>query len=93
MKVLEPKVINHAGASIDLSQVKCFKLSSFTGIGKPNTLIIEFKKRVEYVYNPATKQYEKEELNDLTEIEFPSWDTARQYTTELEEIWQDYLNE
>ncbi|MDI9364915.1 MAG: hypothetical protein QM541_08185 [Flavobacterium sp.] len=93
MTTLSPKVISHAGASIDLSQVKCFVLSNFTGIGKPNTLTIEFKKRLEYVFNPNTKQYEKEEINDTTEIEFPSYATGRQYTNELEEIWQDYLNE
>lgn len=93
MTSLSPKIINHAGASIDLSQVKCFILSSFISIGKPNTLKIEFKKRLEYVFNPNTKQYEKEEINDYTEIEFPGYDTARQYTNELEEIWQDYLND
>ena len=93
MTSLKPKVINHAGASIDLSQVKCFRLSNFTGIGKQNTLTIEFKKRVEYIWNPTTEQNEKEEINDFTEVEFPSYDTARQYTNELEDIWQDYLND
>lgn len=92
MKPLIPKVINHVGTSIDLSQVKCFKLSYFSDIGKRNTLIVEFKKRIEHVFNPSTNQYEKEELNDTTEIEFPDWETAREYTKELDELWQDYLN-
>ena len=93
MTGLTPKIISHAGASIDLSQVKSFILCNFASIGKRNTLTIEFKKRLEYVFNPNTKQYEKEEINDLTEIEFPSYESARQHTNELEEIWQDYLND
>ena len=50
MKALIPKVINHVGTSVDLSQVKCFKLSYFSDIGKKNTVTIEFKKRIEYIF-------------------------------------------
>lgn len=92
MNTLQPKVVNHAGISVDLSQVKCFKLSPFSSINKTNTLVIEFKRRVEYIYNPSTQQYHKEEINDITELEFPDWETAWQYTDELEEIWQSYLD-
>jgi hypothetical protein len=93
MNTLKAKVINHAGVSVDLSQVKCFKLSPFSSIGKTNILVIEFKKRLEYIYNPFTETHEQQEINDFTEVEFPDWETARQYTQELEEIWQDYLDE
>lgn len=93
MKSLQPKVIHHAGVSIDISQVKCFKLSPFTSDSEIRTLIIEFKKRVEYIYNSQTEQFEKQEINDLIEVEFPDWDIAKQYTNEWEEIWQDYLTE
>jgi len=50
MKALIPKVINHVGTSVDLSQAKCFKLSYFSDIGKKNKVTIEFKKRIEYYY-------------------------------------------
>ncbi len=89
----KPRVIEHAGIAIDLAQVKCFKLSQFDGIGKPNTLTIEFKTRFEYFWNPGTEKFEKEEINEKTEVEFPSWDTAKAYSAELEEIWQSYLEE
>lgn len=88
----EPKVIEHAGVTLDFSKVKCFKLSQFDSIGKPNTLSIEFKTRLEYVWNPNSEKYEKEEINEKTEIEFPSWDSAKAYSREFEEIWQDYLD-
>jgi len=91
MKKLIPKVVYHAGASVDLSQIKCFRLTNFEGIGKRNTLTIEFKKRLEYVFNPAIEEYEKEEINDTTEIVFPDWESARQHTEEFQEIWSDYL--
>ncbi len=83
---------NVAGLSFDLSQLKCLKCSSFDTIGKPNTVVIEFKKRFEYFFNPATDQFEKEEITDFTEIEFTNWDLFRTYRRELEEIWEDYLN-
>jgi hypothetical protein len=92
MKTLAPRIISHAGVSVDLAQVKCFKLSNFSGIGKQNTLTIEFKKRIEYILNPSIGEYVKEELNDATEITFPEYEIARAYTTEWEEIWQDYLD-
>ena len=89
--VQEPKVIEHAGAIIDLSKVKCFKLNQFTDVGTPNILTIEFKSRIEYVWNPNSTKFEKEVINDKTEIEFPSYDSAKAYSREFEEIWQDYL--
>ena len=87
----EPKIIEHAGVIVDLSKIKCFRLNQFTNIGKQNTLTIEFKTRIEYVWNPNSSQFEKEEIKDFTEIEFPSYETAKLYTKEFEEIWQDYL--
>ena len=92
MNILKSKVINRGGVSIDLSQIKCFKLSPLSTLRKKETLVIEFKKRVEYIFNPVSGEHEKEEINDFTEVEFPDWETARQSTNELEEIWQHYLN-
>ena len=84
----------HAQDTVIFNAVE-IKVSRFdlSDIGKKNTLTIEFKKRLEYVFNPSTNQYEKEEINDTTEIEFPSWETGREYTKELDELWQYYLNE
>jgi len=85
------KIIGHAGVYFDLSKVKCFKLSPFTGTSKDNTLIIEFLIRTEFLFHPAVEEWGKEVYNDTVEIEFPDYETAKQYTKEWAEIWQDYL--
>ncbi len=87
------KVISIAGLTVNLAQVKSFHLSNFSSIGKRNTLIVEFKTRHEYIYNPGTKEYEKQEYNDVSEVQFPDWETAREYVKAWEDNWQDYLNE
>lgn len=88
-----PRVVTHAGLTLNLSRVKCFKLNSFSNIGKTNTLIVEFKKRYEYVQHPESGAFEKQEFNEQTELEFPDYETAVIYRDEWIEIWQDYLDE
>ncbi len=88
-----PRVATHAGLTLNLSHVKCFKLSNFTGIGKSNTLIVEFKTRFDYIQHPETGEWEKQEYNEKTELEFPNFDTAKAYSDEWFEIWQGYLDE
>ncbi len=89
----ESKIVNSGGVSFDISQVKCFKLNSNRDFGPTNKLVIEFKTRAEYIWNPEIGIYEKQLYNDTIEVEFSDWETARNYTIEFEEIWQDYLEE
>ena len=89
----KPKIASHAGIMLDLSQVKCFKLSPFIIDGNDlNQLIVEFKTRLEYVFHPGTQEWEMHRVNEQIEHEFPSYDTAQAYLEEWEEIWQRYLN-
>lgn len=88
-----PRLITHAGLTLNLSKIKCFRLNSFTNIGKQNTLVVEFKTRYDYIQHPKTNEFEKQEYNEQTEIVFPDYDTAKVYTDEWIDIWQDYLDE
>jgi len=88
------RIITHGGVTVDLEAVKCFKVQTFTKIGKSNVLTIEFKtSKVEYVYNPKNEDFELHVFNDKTEIEYPSYDSACAYRDEWAEIWQEYLDE
>lgn len=88
-----PRVVTHAGLSLNLSQVKCFRLSSFHEIGKKNTMTVEFKTRYDYIQHPETGKFEKQEYNESTELTFPDYDTAEAYRDEWVEIWQSYLDD
>ena len=88
-----PRVVTHAGLTLNLSQVKCFRLSNFSGIGKRNTLTVEFKTRYDYILHPTTGEFEKQEYNETTDLEFPDYETAKAYSDEWIEIWQEYLDE
>ena len=86
-----PRVVTHAGLSVNMSQVKCFKLNNFEeGSYK---LKVEFKTRYDYIKHPNTGEWQKQEYNEMTEIEFPSYETASAYSNEWIEIWQDYLDD
>ncbi len=87
------KIVTHSGLTLNLSEIKCFKLNPFNSIGKQNTLIVEFKKRYDYLEHPKTGELEKQEYNEQTEVEFPDYETAKVYADEWIDIWQDYLNE
>lgn len=84
-------IVTNSGLTLDLAQVKCFKLNPFSQIDIKNTLVVEFKRRFEFVLNPATGKHEMLEINDTTEIEFPDYETADLHRHEWAEIWQDYL--
>ncbi len=88
-----PRVMSHAGLTLNLSTIKCFKLTNFHGIGKRNTMTVEFKTRYDYIQHPTTSQFEKQEYNEYTELEFPDYETALAYKNEWEEIWQEYLDD
>ena len=88
-----PRVVTHAGLSLNLSRVKCFRLSNFNDIGKKNTLTVEFKTRYDYIQHPETGEFEKQEYNEKTEVEYPTYSSAEAHRNEWEEIWQDYLDD
>ena len=90
-----PKVVTHAGVTVDLSQVKCFKLSPFTlnNDEANDWLIIELKSRIEYIFHPQSRKGEKETINDAIRQQFASYDQATAYLREWEEIWQRYLDD
>ena len=78
-----PKIVTHAGLSLNLSQVKCFKLNIFNGIGKKNTMIVEFKTRYDFIQSPETGKWEKQEYNEITELTFPTYEIAQAYVSEF----------
>lgn len=88
-----PKVVTHAGVTLDLSQVKCFKLSPFSlsDDDETNRILIELKPRLEYVFHPGSRAWEKETVSDSISQPFASYDQAAAYLREWEDIWQDYL--
>ncbi|RAK62421.1 hypothetical protein [Hymenobacter edaphi] len=88
----KPTVTTHAGLTLDLAQIKCFKLSPFLTDGNDTRqLLVEYKTRPVYVLHPGTKHWEKEYLVDVIAYDFPSYESAQAHLSEWEEIWQDYL--
>ncbi len=85
---MKAEIVTHAGLTLNLADLKCIKLSIF---GNTNTMTFEFKTRYDYVRHPETGEFEKQEYNEKTEIEFPDYDSAAQYRYEFEQIWKDYL--
>lgn len=85
-----PKVISHAGLTLNLANVKCLKLSIFD---TKNTITVEFKTRYDFIQHPKTRDYIKQEYNEKTEVEFPDYDSAIAYKEELQQIWSDYLTD
>ena len=88
----KPKVIYHENIAIDLSKIKAIKLLPWYA-GDLKRIKIEFKNRFEYVFNPNTKEFDKEEINDSTELKFDGNEKAKQVLLEFMEIWQNYLDE
>ncbi len=73
-----PKVVSHAGVTLDLAQVKCFKLSPFSEVNDDTEkIVIELKTRVEYIFNPETRKWEKETITDSIRQQFASYDQQR----------------
>lgn len=89
---MKNKVVQHGGQTVNIREVKNIKLSQFTDDEKKNTIIIEFKTRLEYIYNPNIEEYELQTFNDVAEEVFPDWSTASAYFQEWMDVWQNYLN-
>lgn len=88
-----PRVVTHGGITLNLATIKCFKLQTNSDLGKTNVMFIEHKTRFDYIQHPETGEFEKQEYNEKTEVEYPSWSSAEAHRNEWEEIWQDYLDD
>jgi len=90
----KPKVVTDGQTSINLADVKCLRVISIRELDiKKAFLVIEFKSRFEYIFNPESGEYEKQEFNDKTEIEFSEYEMAIAYKRDWENMWQEYLEE
>lgn len=88
----KPKVVTDGKISINLAEVKCIRVISIRELDiKKAILVIEFKSRFEYIFNPESGKFEKQEYNDKTEIEFSEYEMATAYQREWENMWQEYL--
>lgn len=87
------RIISHCGLTLNLADVKCFHLSNFSSIGKRNTMTVEFYTRFDYIKHPETGEFEKQEYNESTALEFPDYETAKIYRDEWVAFWEEYLEE
>ena len=88
-----PRVVTHGGVTLNMSTIKCFKTSTNRDLGKTNYMVVEHKLRYDYIQHPETGEYEKQAYNEVTEVDYGSYDSAVAHRNEWEEIWQDYLDE
>lgn len=87
------RIITISSLTIDLDRVRAININNFNNLGKTNLLTIEYKSKVEYSRNPFTNEIEKNILVDTISKEFPDFETAQLYQTELIDCWKDYLAE
>ena len=89
----KPKVVTDGLISLNLADVKCFKIKSIREPERKSFLIVEFKTRYGYILNPESGKSEKQEYNDKTELEFDEYEMATAYKRDWDSAWQDYLEE
>ena len=88
-----PRVTTHEGLTLNLSTIKCFNIPSYHLSEGTNTFVVEYKTRFDYIQHPQTGAYEKQEYNEITSIDFPTFEEATIYRDEWRAIWQDYLDD
>lgn len=88
-----PRVTTHEGLTLNLSTIKCFNIPTFHSTEGKNTFVVEYKTRFDYIQHPHTGDFEKQEYNETTSIDFPTFEAAILYRDEWEAIWQDYLDD
>jgi hypothetical protein len=84
------KIIIVSGFSIDLSRIKAIRLNTSTTLGPTNVLRVYLNLRYEYIFNPNNKEFEKEAINDVIEIEYVDYNDAQDALESLTEVWQEY---
>ena len=89
----KPKVVTDGRISINLADVKCFKIVSIREPERKTFLTVEFKTRYGYIPNPKSGEFEKQEYNGKTELECEEYEMAIAYKRDWESMWQEYLEE
>lgn len=85
------RVVTHGSLTLDLATIKCFKLiAHFDGA---SSIIVEHKQRFGYIQHPKTGEFEKQEYQDITSMDYSDYETASAYRDEWEDIWQSYLKD
>ena len=85
-------LFRHGGLTVDLSKVKSLHVDPYIPRGKSNILKIEYLTRVDFIFNPETKEYERIEIRDFIEHPYADYETAIAYRDEWQEYWQKYLD-
>lgn len=86
-----PRIKTIGGLTLNLADIKCFRPNSDNDYR--NILIIQFKARYDYIVNPETGRYEKQEYNENVEVEFTSYDSLVAHRNEWIELWDEYLRD
>ena len=89
----QQKVISYHGLTLNLASVKCFKLPLPIDKSKEVTMVVEFKTRYDFIKNPQTGEWEKQEFNETTEMTFPDYESAKTFRNEWQSFWNEYLLE
>lgn len=77
-----PGVVIHGGVTLDLETIKSFKLDSSIDSGKTNIMVIEHITRCDFIQHPETKEYIKQEFNEVTEVNYRNYDIAAAHRDE-----------
>lgn len=59
----------------------------------PNIFRNTLKQRFGYIQHPESGEYEKQEYNDVSCMDYPDYETAAAYRDEWVDIWQSYLDD
>ena len=84
----KPQVEMHYGISLNLAEIQ-----GFQNRNSENSLIVFFKTRYEYILNPDTGKWEKQEINEKAVFEFDLDRSAHAVQKEWSERWEQYLME
>lgn len=67
-----PRIATHAGVSVNLATIKCFRTDN--DIANYHALTIECKTRYGFIQHPETGEWTKQEYNGKIEIPFHSYE-------------------
>ena len=85
------KLINLGNNIVEADNILGMSVNSNRSAGPTNCIIITFKTRKEYIFNPNLDTYEMEEFNDVLTIEYADFETAQAYLIEFMEEWEALL--
>ncbi|MEI8278425.1 MAG: hypothetical protein WCG87_01605 [Bacteroidota bacterium] len=85
------RIVTISSITIDLERLRSIKLNNYSELGETNILTIEYNSRLEYLQNPFTNEIEQTIIVDTITKEYPDFETAKAYQFEIQEIWNEYL--